>query len=402
MQTAKIRAFVFGLALVTTACGDSMSSLNPTAPSSLKPGSLSVEADEANGVAGSMGNGPKPGNTGNGNGNGNNGNGNGNGGGQTPSSSSGPVETRVQLEGTIDAVGNDSITVNGQVVKVNAQTVIRHGDLRYGFSALSAGDRVHVNAMRSESNGVVTMVATEVKLQNEGEGGETEPPPPPPPAGSLSVVAVDAAAQEGSDNATFRITRSGDASLLALPLTLSFNFGGNATRGVDYNAPTSVEFAGGALTADVLVTALADNLAEVSEAVTLTLSAVAPYTVGSNASATVNIADPPAPAVSVAASTSTVSQNHPDGFTFGAFVFTRSGDRSAAITLSFTVGGSAGGAYAADLLATPVTFAAGQESASVAFLTFPGHATGTVVVTVNAGPGYAPGTPASATVTVTP
>ena len=36
-------------------------------------------------------------------------------------------------------------------------------------------------------------------------------------------------------------------------------------------------------------------VAEGSEAVTLTLSAMAPYTVGSNASATVNIADPPAP-----------------------------------------------------------------------------------------------------------
>ena len=107
----------------------------------------------------------------------------------------------------------------------------------------------------------------------------------------------------------FRITRSGDSSLLALPLTLSLTFGGSATQGDDYTAPTSVSFAANVATADVLVTARVDTAAEVSETVTLTLAPVAPYTLGANASASVTIADPPAPAVpavSVAANASTV------------------------------------------------------------------------------------------------
>lgn len=392
MQTAKITAFVFGLALVSSACGDSMSALNPTAPSSLSPDAVNIEAG-ANGVAGAMGNGPKPGN----------GNGNGNGGGQTPSSTTGPIETRVQFEGTIDAKGDNSLTVGSQVVKVTSQTVIRKGDLRYDFSALVKGDRVHVDAMRSDDNGVVSVEAREIKLQNPGEGGETVPPPPPP-AGSLSVVAVDAAAEEGPANTgTFRVTRSGDAALLALPLTVSFTLGGTATHGSDYNASTSVSFDGGVLNADVVVTALADNVTEGSEAVTLTLSAVAPYTVGANASATVTITDPPAPpapavpAVSVRADSNSISTEG----SVGAFFFTRSGDLSQPLTITFSVSGTAGSAYA-HWLGTSLTFPANDGEEFVSFLAMPGDAVGTVIVTVLDGAAYNPGTQPSATITITP
>ena len=148
MQTAKLPAFVFGLALVTSACGDSMSSLNPTAPSSLSPGSSNVLAG-AEVTSGSMSKGPKPGN----------GNGNSNGNGQAPSNTHAPVETRVQFEGTLDAVGDGTITIKGQAIKVTPQTVIRHGDRRYSLSALQRGDRVHVSATRTENNGVVSFAA---------------------------------------------------------------------------------------------------------------------------------------------------------------------------------------------------------------------------------------------------
>ena len=402
MQTAKITAFVFGLALVSSACGDSMSALNPTAPSSLSPDSVKIEAG-ADGVAGAMGNGPKPGN-GKGNGNGN-----GNGNSQTPSLTTGPVETRVQLQGTVDAKGDSSITVNNQVVKVTSQTVIRKGDLRYEFSGLRTGDQVHVDAMRSDNNGVVSVEAKEIKLQNPGEGGEVPPPPPPPLAGSLSVAAVDGAAEEGPSNTgLFRITRSGDADLLKLPLELSLSFAGNATHGSDYNAPLSVKFEANALSADVLVTALADTFTEGTEEVMLTLSAVAPYTVGANGSAKVNIADPPAPpapvvaVVSVRAQETTISHSHPDGIVFGVYEFTRTGDMSSAFTLNISVSGSAGHAYAGELLGSPVSFGPNQATASFFFMTFEGLATGTVVVTVNDTAAYNPGQSASATVTINP
>ena len=75
MHTVKIVSLIFGFALAAAACGDSKSSLNPTAPSALSADSVNVEADGA-ALSGSMAKGPKPGN---GNGNGGNGNGNGNG-----------------------------------------------------------------------------------------------------------------------------------------------------------------------------------------------------------------------------------------------------------------------------------------------------------------------------------
>jgi Domain of unknown function (DUF5666) len=399
MQTAKITAFVFGLALVSSACGDSMSALNPTAPSSLSPDAVNVEAG-ANGVAGAMGNGPKPGN---GNGSGNtNGNGNGNGGGQTPSLTSAPVETRVQFEGTVDEVGSGWIKVSGQVVKVTSQTVIRHGELRYDASALDAGDRVHVEGRRSESDGVVSVVADEIKLQNDGEGSETEPPPPSP-SGVLSVRVVDAAAVEGTtDTATLELTRSGDSSLTDQELTVSLTWSGAATHGNDFDALTSVKFAARELTANVVVKALPDSAAEGAEAVTLTLTAPASYALGTQAAATVTINDPAAPpapsvpTVTVAADLSTVNF---DTGGVGIFVVKRNGDLSKSLTVTVSVGGSAAGAYGS-FLGPLVPFDPFQETASVLFVL--DGTTGDVVLTLVDGAAYNPGTPASATITVTP
>src|SRR5918995_1602179 len=112
MQTVKISALVFGFALVTAACGDSKSSLLPTAPSALS--AEGAQASIADGEYGTTANGPKPGN-GNGNGNGN----------RTPTNASPdptspapPGKSKVEIEGLISAVGGGSITVNSQVVAV--------------------------------------------------------------------------------------------------------------------------------------------------------------------------------------------------------------------------------------------------------------------------------------------
>src|SRR5688572_32980386 len=128
MQTRMKWMLVVAASVFAAACGDSMSSLNPTAPSAISPGTLKVEADAADVPAGSMGNGPKPGN-GNANGNGGAGNGNGNGNGNQPRTDpTSPGNTKVELEGPIQAKGVSSITVDNQEAVVSATTVIRHGD----------------------------------------------------------------------------------------------------------------------------------------------------------------------------------------------------------------------------------------------------------------------------------
>ena len=63
-----------------------------------------------------------------------------------------------------------------------------------------------------------------------------------------------------------------------------------------------------------------------------------PYDLGSPATATVTITDTDSPLVSVAAFDSTSSETGPD---FGAFRFSRTGSTAAALTVAFTVTGSA-------------------------------------------------------------
>src|SRR5574341_951530 len=131
MRARLMLAIVIAVAVVTAACGDSKSSLLPTAPSGLAAAPPNVDASTA--TAGTMGNGPKPGN------------GNGNGGGNSPVTTG---TTKVEFEGLIGAIDsvNRTITVDGQVVNITGATVIRHGDRIFQFSTLRRGDRVHVNA----------------------------------------------------------------------------------------------------------------------------------------------------------------------------------------------------------------------------------------------------------------
>jgi hypothetical protein len=308
MQIAKILSVVFGFALLTAACGDSMSSLNPSAPSAVSAGTVHVEASGVDVASGSMANGPKPGD-GNGNGN-NNGKGNGNGNGndkgkRTPTNTSpGTVVTpllpglsKVELEGLISEVDADSITVNQQTVMVTDDTVIRHGNRRFELADLHEGDRVHVKAMRVSSStnagASATLQAVEVKLQREGdaandeENDEEENDDRP----SVTVQASDAAASEsGRDTGTFRVSRSG--SKWAAPITVTFTLTGTATNGTDYaNVPLTVTFGRGDDRVNVVVRPTADTLAEGTETVILTLTPGSSYRLGSGAAATIRISD---------------------------------------------------------------------------------------------------------------
>lgn len=402
MQTAKIPALVFGLALVTSACGDSMSSLNPTAPSALSPDSLNVEAG-AMAASGAMANGPKPGN-GNGNGNGNRG-GNGNGNQpRTPSGSSLPAGlSRVQIEGLISAVDSDSVTVNGQLVTVTAATVIRHGDRHFVLAELKPGDRVHVTAARvvavsgAVNTGAATLEATEIKLQNPGESDGEEPPAP---TGLVSVAPLDNAGSEvAGETASFRFTRTGDLTLLSAPLTVTFVLSGTATNGTDYqNVGPTVTFLANQPTVDLMITPVADTQAEGMESVVLTLSNASPYELGSPVAATVTISDPPEAVVTVMA----VDDTATEAGDFGILQFTRTGNLSAGLTVTLQYSGSAVNGMDYDLPPT-VVFQPGSATASMIVFANPDgpEAAETLTVTVVDAAGYNPGSPSSATVTIT-
>jgi hypothetical protein len=401
-------------AVIAAACGDSKSSLMPTAPSSLSAEAASVVAGADDVESGPTGQGPKPGN-GNGNGNGNNGGGNGNGNGngnqpRTPTNTSPnptapmpPGKSKVEFEGLIQAVSSGSILVNGQAIMVTGETVIRHGNRTFELSSLSPGDRVHVRANRvtaAPAIGVLaemTLVAAEIKLQNPGDGDDGEGEDD----GLVSVMAFDASAVEsGSNTGTFRLTRSGTPTQLALPLTVTLMLTGTATNGTDYApVPTTATFAANQPTVDVVVTPLVDAAAEGPETVILTLTSVAPYEFGSPIAATVTITDAATALVSVTAPDNTASES---GDT-GRFVLTRTGDLSAPLAVTVTFNGLAVNGTDYETLSTTVNFAAGQAAASVFVIPMADavvEPAETVILTVVDGAAYDLGAVQTATVTI--
>jgi hypothetical protein len=421
MYSLKIFSLLMVGAVATVACGDSKSSMNPVAPSAVVVDAQNVEAGE--GVSTATGKPENPGNgKGNGNnGNGNNGNGNGNGNDKQPTTptvpgTSGntspgnttppaPATRKVEIEGLITAKAGDTITVNGQTVVVPSTCTIRHGSTSFTFATLSVGDRVHVRAMRTTTGtgatASTTIEATEVKLQNPaGTGGDDDDPVDP--TALVSVSAFDALASEaGSNTGTFRLTRSGSATLLTSPLTVTFTLTGTATNGADYaNLPLTATFAANQATVDVLVTPVADATTEGSESVVLTLTTVAPYDLGSPATATVTITDTDTPLVSVTAFDSTASETGPD---MGTFRFSRTGSTAASLTVTFTVTGTATNGTDYQSVPLTVTFAAGQATADLFVVPLPDatvEGSETVIVTVTDGATYDLGSPATATVTI--
>ena len=404
MRTSKgLCALLIAGAFVTVACGDSKSSLNPVAPSAIVfDGSQNVQSG---GIAGPQGKGGVPGppeDRGN--------NSNNPGSGKNPNSGAPGTPTapglkKVQIEGLISATGGDSITVNGQKVIVPSTCPIRHGSTLFNFADLHIGDRVHVTANKvTDSSGAVasitTLEATEVKLQNPGEPAEIVEL-----TGLVSVTATDALAEEVDGNiGLFTLTRSGSATLLAAPLSVTLTLTGTATNGTDYSGlPLTANFAAGVATTMVEVKPTSDAVTEGPETVILTLGATAPYEVGSPASATVTIGDTPTPLVSVTAFDSTAAEA---GLDPGVFRFTRSVASATPLTVTYTIAGNAQNGIDYQLLSGSVTIPAGMAFIDVTVqpkVNF--DAVGgseTVIVTLVDGADYDLSAPTTATVTIAP
>ncbi len=120
---------------------------------------------------------------------------------------------------------------------------------------------------------------------------------------TVTISSLDAAAAEqGGDSASLRISRSGST---AAALTVNINLAGSASLNSDYNLSTSTVGANvsansssatalipaGQSWLDVIITPINDNLIEGGETVQLSLASSGNYASGSPVSATVNIAD---------------------------------------------------------------------------------------------------------------
>ena len=408
-------------ALLTAACGDAKSSLMPTAPSAVVATTLNDEATgaESGPTKGKPDNSGKPDDKGKDDDKGKpDDNGKPDDRGKddkgkdqptapgapqpptntSPGAPTNPVTGKVEIEGLIASITGTSITVNAQAVLVPATAVIRHGSRTVAFSELVVGDRVHVRASWQDT----AVEATGGKPEDSGRGaGDDEDDENA--GGSVWVALLDATASEsGTDTGTFRLTRLGSATLpLTSPLTVTFTLTGTAVNGTDYTSvPLTATFLAGLATVDVVLTPTADALSEGSETVVLTLTTVAPYTLGSPTSGTVTIADS-APVVTVAAFDASASETGPD---LGTFRFTRTGATTSSLTVTYTVAGTA--LNGTDYQAVPltVTFPAGQATVDVFVVPLSdgtAEAAETVILTLTDGATYDLGAPATATATVT-
>jgi len=217
---------------------------------------------------------------------------------------------------------------------------------------------------------------------------------------TITVGTSDAAASEAGPNAgSFTVSRNGPTTDA---LSVGYNLTGTAGNGTDYSALTSsVLIPVGQSSATVTVTPINDGAPESAETVILTIAANALYTVGSPSAATVTITDNDlVTAVNIEATDDSAAEA---GSATGTFTITRSGDLTAALTVNYTISGSAGNAADYAALSGSVMIPAGSGSATVVVTPVDDaidEANETVILTLAAGAGYQIGSSNDDTVTI--
>ncbi len=181
----------------------------------------------------------------------------------------------------INSASNTSTVLIDQTV--NCTNWVKIASSNY-FNAGSSGN---VTIRNGGTTGYV--VANAVRFMPLGN--IAPPPSNPPPV--IAIVASDAVAGEfGTNTGRFRIVSLSGTN--TAPVTINYSVAGTANPGTDYAAlPGSVVIPAGALTADVIVSPLGNNLSTDSVTVALSLLASTNYFLTNPASATVTIMDRP-------------------------------------------------------------------------------------------------------------
>jgi hypothetical protein len=224
------------------------------------------------------------------------------------------------------------------------------------------------------------------------------------------AVAPATVTEDGTTNLVYTFSRTGPTSSA---LSVKYTVGGTATLGTDYSgigathATKTVSFAAGSATATVTVDPKTDTTIEANETVALTLAAGTGYSIGTTAAVTGTITNDDFPVITLAvAPTAGFTE---DGTTNLVYTFSRTGPTSSALSVKYTVGGTAilGTDYTG-IASTPATktiiFAANSSTATVtvdpkADTTI--EANETVALTLAAGTGYSIGTTAAVVGTIT-
>ncbi len=207
--------------------------------------------------------------------------------------------------------------------------------------------------------------------------------------------------EDGTANLVYTFTRTG---VTTNALTVNYTLGGTATLNTDYTrtgTTNTVTFAANSSTATVTVDPTADTTVEPDETVTLTLASGTGYTIGTTNAVTGTITNDDTN-VTLAVSPASVTE---DGTTNLVYTFTRSGSTTNALTVNYTLGGTAtlNTDYTRTGTTNTVTFAANSSTATVTVdptadtTVEPDE---TVTLTLAAGTGYTIGTTTAVTGTI--
>ena len=264
------------------------------------------------------------------------------------------MKGRTAVQNLVIHVGTPAtFTISGRVTKsdgtpvqdvliedANYHITYTDADGRYTLGALAANSYV-LNALHdgwtftNQFANPVVVGPSVVNMNFTAAGGSTNTLPTMP--NSVTVAATDASASEtGPDTGTFTITRTGPTTAA---LIVFFDVIGTATYGSDYQ-PTglSATIPAGSASATVTITPIDDTISEPDETVVLQLAPAVTYTLGATTSATVTIHDNDAAQVSIVATDATASETGGDT---GTFTVTRTGSTTSALTVNFSIGGSA-------------------------------------------------------------
>jgi len=221
------------------------------------------------------------------------------------------------------------------------------------------------------------------------------------PSISLAVSPASVV-EDGPSNLVYTFTRTGST---ANALTVNYTVGGNAAFNTDYTqtgassftATTgNITFAAGSSTATLTVDPTADTTVETDETVVLTLATAPGYTINTPAAVTGTITNDDSsalPVISVAATDASAAETA-TGITAnpGQFTLTRlGGNINQAVTVNYTLTGTATNGTDYTSLPTSVTFAAGSSTAIVTVTPTNDtifEATETAILTLATGTGY--------------
>ncbi len=161
---------------------------------------------------------------------------------------------------------------------------------------------------------------------------------------TVSVTASDATATKNaspSDPGTYTISRVGDTTnAVQVPFTMS----GDAINGTDYtlSVASPVTIPAGASSVNITLTPVNTQAEEATKAAIMTITAPANYAIGVAGQATVNLSNnfvaPPSVNLQVSDGAAGESQT---GQGTGTFLFSRGGAKTNALTVRYTISGSA-------------------------------------------------------------